>query len=270
MRSITRIVGCSLNTVSKLIIDAGRAAESLHNQLVRHVYCERVQADEQWAFCYAKAKNVSVAAPPGSGDAWLWVAMDPDSKLIISWHLSHAREIEDARIFMKDLAGRLACRVQLTTDGLRAYPEAVEEAFGGDVDYGQLVKNFGGSKNPERRYSPGAVTSAIKIPVVGRPDKKYISTSLVERLNLTTRMSQRRYTRLTNGFSKKFSRHWASTALFMTWYNFGRRHGTVRQTPAQKAGLVGDSYDMAWILNRADHLSKALRNGGWYDGQIGF
>ena len=277
MRAVARIVDCSLNTVSKLLVDAGRASMSIHDQFVHDVSCSRVECDEVWAFCYSKARNVgmAVAAPPEAGDLWMWTALDAESKLLISWHLSLSRDVEPATVFTKDLAGRLANRVQLTTDGLQSYVDAVEEAFGAEVDYGQLVKTFGGrtySRLPFReqhKYSPGPVASSAKTIIMGRPDKKYISTSLVERLNMTVRMSMRRYTRLTNGFSKKYSRHWAMAALFWTWYNFCRRHGTVGQTPAQNAGLVNQRYDAEWILDRADYLSASLRKGGWHNGQIG-
>ncbi len=251
MRSISRVVGVSINTVTKLLVDAGIACERIHNERVRDVHASRVQCDEIWSFCYAKAKNVdrSDAAPEGAGDVWTWTGLDSDSKLIISWLVSPGRDGGYAIEFMDDLRERLANRVQLTTDGYRAYLEAVEGAFEGYVDYGHLVKLYGaGPSIPSGRYSPAYCVSAKRVRVVGNPAQEDISTSHVERHNLTTRMSLRRHTRLTNAFCKKLENHCHALALYFGWYNFCRIHKTLKQTPAQAAGLVDKQYGFEWIL----------------------
>ncbi len=256
MRAISRITKVSINTVTKLLVDAGQACERLHNELVQDVPAQRVQADELWSFCYAKGKNVAraEAAPDGAGDVWTWTGLDSDSKLIISWYVSPGRDSSYAIEFMDDLRQRLANRVQLTTDGHRAYLEAVEGAFGGDVDYAQLVKLYGKDPTiPEGRYSPAHCIGAKKQPVVGRPVGDAISTSHVERHNLTTRMSLRRFTRLTNAFSKKLDNHCFALALYFTWYNFCRPHKSLKgDTPAMVAGLTTETYGFDWILGEMD------------------
>ena len=255
MRSISRVVGCSTNTVTKLLVDAGIACERIHNERVRGVEARRVQCDEIWSFCYAKARNVAraEAAPDGAGDVWTWTGLDSDSKLIISWLVSPGRGSEYGIELMDDLRGRLASRVQLTTDGHQAYLEAVEGAFGGNVDYAQLVKFYGADPTvPEGRYSPAHCVGSKKVAVVGNPVHADISTSHVERHNLTTRMSIRRFTRLTNAFSKKLDNHCHSLALYFTWYNWVRMHTTLKQTPAQAAGLTDEQYGFDWILWEID------------------
>ena len=250
MRSISRVVDVSINTVSKLLVDAGRVCARFHDENVRGVKARRVQMDEIWSFCYAKQKNVATAksAPEGVGDTWTWTALDADSKLIVSW-LVGPRDAGSAFTFVTDLEERLADRTQLTSDGLSLYLPAVEDAFGADVDYSQLVKLYGSPAESEaRRYSPATCLGCVAKPVTGTPDPKHISTSYVERSNLTMRMSMRRYTRLTNAFSKKIQNHVLMVALYTVWYNWARVHKTLRTSPAQAAGLTERLWDMADIV----------------------
>lgn len=243
MRSISRVCDVSINTVSKLLVDAGKFCADLHDREVRNVKAHKVQCDEIWSFTAAKQKNVPnmKKAVDGAGDTWTWTALDSDSKLIISW-LVGGRDGEYALAFMDDVKDRLANRVQLTTDGHKAYLEAVEETFGADVDYAQLVKIYGepeGKKvSAERRYSPAVCTGAKKTKIEGNPDPAYVSTSHVERANLTMRMANRRVTRLTNAFSKKFESHVHMVAIYTVWYNFIKMHKTLRMTPAMAAGVT--------------------------------
>ena len=256
MRSISRVEGVSIITVMKLLVDAGKVCDRLHDELVCDVQAQRVEVDEIWAFCYAKQKTVAhaSAAPDGAGDAWTWTGIDRDTKLIVSWHISPGRGSEYAIEFMDDLRARLANRVQLTTDGHRAYLEAVEGAFGGNVDYAQLVKIYGPAQEGiQGRYSPAACLGATKRPVVGYPDADSISTSIVERHNLTTRMSLRRFTRLTNAFSKKLENDRHAVALYTAWYNWIRPHKSLGgATPAMAAGLADEPYGFGWILRAID------------------
>lgn len=252
MRATARLADVSFNTVAKLLIDGGKVCADLHDEHVQGVTASRVQCDEIWSFTYAKQKNVATAkaAPQEAGDTWTWTALDSDTKLIVSW-LVGGRDGEYAIEFMDDLRSRLANRVQLTTDGHKAYLEAAEGAFGGDVDYAQLIKLYGeptGSKGHERKYSPAACTGIKKRRVEGNPDEAHVSTSHVERQNLTMRMHMRRFTRLTNGFSKKFENHMHMVALYTMFYNFCRIHKTLRVTPAMEAGLTDRVWDMEDIL----------------------
>jgi IS1 family transposase len=253
MRSISRVADVSINTVSALLVDAGKACIAHHNETVRGVASKRVQCDEIWAFCYAKQKNVETAksAPQEAGDVWTWTAIDADSKLIISY-LAGGRDAGYAHEFMQDVADRLANRVQLTTDGHKAYLDAVEGAFGAGVDYAMLVKLYGEATGPASRYSPAECTGAKKTPVNGRPDKAHISTSYVERQNLTMRMSMRRFTRLTNGFSKKAENHVYALALYFTFYNFVRMHKTLKCSPAMAAGISVTLWSMEDVLALID------------------
>jgi IS1 family transposase len=260
LRSVTRITGVSLDTVTKLLIDAGRACQAFHDGTVRDVRAKRVQCDEIWSFTYAKQKNVAdaKAAPEGAGDTWTWTALDADSKLIVSW-LVGGRDADYADAFMQDVANRLAGRVQLTTDGHKAYLEAVEGAFGADVDYAQLVKLYGATADSFKgRYRPADCTGIIKTRIEGRPDAKHVSTSYVERQNLTMRMHMRRFTRLTNGFSKKVENHGYAVALHCTFYNFVRIHKTLRGTPAMAAGLTTRLWEMKDIVALVEAAEAAL------------
>lgn len=251
IRAVTRLTGVSKNTVTKLLIDAGNACLAYHDEHVRNLTSKRVQVDEIWSFTYAKQKNVATAkaAPEGSGDTWTWTAIDADTKLMISW-LVASRDIDSAVLFMDDLRSRLSNRVQLTSDGHKAYLQAVEATFGEAVDYAQLVKIYGQtSESAQGRYSPAECIGATKETVVGRPDQKHISTSFAERQNLNLRMHMRRFTRLTNAFSKKVENHALAVALFTTYYNFVRIHKTLRVTPAMAAGVTDRLWGVADIVS---------------------
>ena len=253
MRATARLADVSFNTVAKLLIDAGKVAADLHDEMVQGVTASRIQCDEIWSFTYAKQKNVpnAKAAPTEAGDTWTWTALDSDSKLIVSW-LVGGRDGEYAIEFMDDLRSRLANRVQLTTDGHKAYLEAVEGAFGGDVDYAQLIKLYGDAPQKEARYSPPECVGTRKRRVEGKPDRRHVSTSHVERHNLSMRMHMRRFTRLTNAFSKKFENHMHMVALYTLWYNFIRIHKSLRVTPAMEAGLSKTVWDMEDLVRIMD------------------
>ena len=246
LRTASRLSGCSINTVTKLLVDVGTACQKYHEEHVRNLKSKRVECDEIWSFCYAKQQNVpeSMQGQFGVGDVWTWTALDSNSKLIISYFIG-LRNAEYANIFMQDVASRLSNRVQLTTDGLKAYLEAVEGAFGADVDFAQLVKIYGQSpEDKDHRYSPAKCNGTKKDKVMGMPNPKYISTSYVERQNLTMRMLMRRFTRLTNAFSKKIENHEHAIALHFMYYNFVRIHKTLRVTPAQAACITMKLWDV--------------------------
>ena len=253
LRAISRATSASINTISKLLVQAGEACYAYHDANVRNVAAQRVQVDEIWSFTYAKQRNVAraKAAPEDAGDTWTWTALDADSKLIVSW-LVGGRDAGYAAEFMQDLAGRLANRVQLTSDGHRAYLSAVEDAFGSGIDYAMLVKHYGDTPEGQRRYSPAVCTGATRVRVSGDPDEAHISTSYVERQNLTMRMSMRRYTRLTNAFSKKLANLEHHVALYFVHYNFCRIHRSLRVTPAMEAGITNTVHDMEWIVGLID------------------
>ena len=265
MRSVSRTLGISINTVSKLLIDAGRVCAEYHDKTVRNVRAGAVQCDEIWSFTYAKERNAARAtgAWDKAGDTWTWTGIDRESKLIISW-LIGGRDAVYALEFMDDLQARLAHRVQLTTDGLGVYLEAVDEAFGGLIDYAQVVKLYG--PDPEdpkgRRYSPPKCVRIREQAIQGTPNMDAASTSHVERHNLTMRMSMRRFTRLTNAFSKKIENHAHAVAFYFVYYNFCRPHKSLKgKTPAQAAGLARYKRDIRWIVEMIDKAAPKPKRG---------
>ena len=266
IRATARMADVSKNTVTKLLIAAGKACADYQDKALRDLPCRRIQVDEIWSFIYAKEKNVAraKAAPAEAGDVWTWTAIDAETKLVPSWRIGD-RSGETAIDFMDDLRSRLANRVQLTSDGLKAYLEAVEGAFGGDVDYAQLVKIYGDSKEAEKRYSPPTCVGTRKRRVEGRPDPKHVSTSYVERNNLTMRMSMRRFTRLTNAFSKKIENHTHSVALHFMHYNFCRQHTSLDGiSPAMAAGVTDRLWDIEDIVRLVDEAAPKPNPRGPY------
>ena len=249
IRAIVRMTGASKNTVVKLMEDAGQAFSEFQDRMLRGLKCQRIQVDEIWSFVYAKDKNVATAkkAPPHAGDVWTWTAIDADTKLIPSWFIGD-RSGESARQFLLDLHDRLVGRVQLTSDGLPSYLDAVSDAFAGEVDFAQLIKVYSAPKaEPEaaRRYSPTECIGAERRRITGNPDPDHISTSYSERSNLSIRMGLRRFTRLTNAFSKKVKNHVHSLAIYFMHYNFVRIHQTIRCTPAMAAGVTDHLWELA-------------------------
>ncbi len=246
IRAISRMTGASKNTVVKLLADAGEAFSDYQDRTLRGLTCKRVQVDEIWAFVYAKAKNVPTAkaAPEGAGDCWTWMAIDADTKLIPSFYVG-ARDAYAAQAFIGDLASRLSNRVQLTSDGHKPYLEAVEQSFGADIDYAMLIKHYGEPTGGIGKYSPGECVGIDLRRVEGRPDIAHVNTSYAERANLTLRMGSRRFTRLTNAFSKKVENHAHSVAIHTMHYNFVRIHQTLRCTPAMAAGVSVTLWELA-------------------------
>lgn len=266
IRAITRVTGASKNTVIKLLVDAGKACMAFHDANVQDVKAKRVQVDEIWSFTYAKQKNVASAkaAPDGAGDTWTWTAIDADTKLIVSYFVG-GRDSDCAIDFMDDLRSRLANRVQLTSDGHKAYLEAVEGAFGGDIDYAMLIKMYGPtSESAKGRYSPAECTGAKKTRVEGSPDMAHVSTSFAERQNKTMRMHMRRFTRLTDGFSKKVENHAYAVALHMMYYNFVRLHTTLRTTPAMAAGVTSRLWEIGDIVKLVEDAEVRPTKRGPY------
>ena len=254
MRSTSRVTDVSINTVSKLLIEAGKFCAAFHDDRARGVKATRVQCDEIWSFTYSKQKNVAAAKRQdlAYGDTWTWVGIEADTKLIISW-LVGGRDGDYAAAFMDDLRDRITNRVQLTTDGHKAYLEAVERSFGADVDCAQLVKIYGEAPESRKgRYSPAECTGTRKRRVEGKPDPKHISASYSERQNLTMRMAMRRFTRLTNAFSKKFENHVHMVAIYTVWYNWVRIHKSLRVTPAMAAGITDRVCDWEDIIGMMD------------------
>ena len=254
IRSTVRITGIAKNTVVKLLKDVGKVCSEYQDKAFRNLTCKRLQCDEIWSFCYAKEKNVpaKLKGQFGYGDIWTWTAIDADTKLVPSWLIGD-RSYKTAKIFIDDLASRLKNRVQLTTDGHKAYIEAVEDSFGPDIDYAMLIKIYGSAPEEEKRYSPAKIIDTERKKIMGNPDPNYISTSYAERQNLTMRMSMRRFTRLTSGFSKKVENHAYAVSLHFMYYNFCRIHKTLRVTPAMEAKVT----DRLWEI---EDIVKLINN----------
>ena len=251
IRAAARMVGVSKDTVMKLLVDLGRACAEYQDRTLRNLSCRRLQCDEIWSFCYSKEKNVPLEDRYrfGVGDVWTWTAIDADTKLIPCW-LVGERTARDANLFMRDLASRLLHRVQLTTDGHRPYLTAVDDAFGNQIDYAVLVKIYGSEpeRTSEARYSPARIKEISREVVKGNPDPLHVSTSYAERANLTMRMGMRRFTRLTNAFSKKVENHAAAVALHFMHYNFCRIHQSLRVTPAMAAGIAQHPWEVEELV----------------------
>lgn len=251
IRSTVRMTGVSKKAVSRLLVEAGTVAAEYQDRVMRNLKCRRVQVDEIWTFNYCKQRNVTAKIEekvPAAGDVWMWVAMDADTKLVPCVMLGK-RSAGEALTFMDDVASRLTGRVQMTTDGHRPYVEAVETAFGRQIDYAMLVKLYGSDPENERRYSPAKCIGAIPTVIIGRPDPDHISTSYIERQNWTVRTTMRRYTRLSNGFSRKIENHAAAVAINYFAYNFIKIHSTLRVTPAMAAGVVDRLFDVSDLVN---------------------
>lgn len=250
VRATCRMTGASKGAVLKLLADLGTACREYQDVALRNLTCKRIQCDEIWSFCYSKEKNVpeDMRGTPGVGDVWTWTAIDADTKLVPAW-LVGKRDAGYAMEFISDLRSRLAGRVQLTTDGHRAYLSAIDYSFAQDVDYAMLIKVYGRPPDGEVRYSPAECIGCETQVVTGDPDPKHISTSYVERQNLTMRMSMRRFTRLTNAFSKKIENHTHALALYFMYYNFGRVHSSLRVTPAMEAGVSDHVWSIEEIVD---------------------
>lgn len=260
LRSVTRMVGVSLNTVMKFLADMGEVCEAYHDEHVRGLRTERLQCDEIWAYCYAKRKNVpeEMKDDPKIGDVWTWTAIDADSKMMVSWFVGSRNNVSAISI-MSDAAGRIVSdRVQITSDGFKFYKQAVLETFGDNVDYAELNKIFGAADGTANaRYSPAICIGCVRKHIIGNPDEAHISTAYAERANLTMRMGMRRFTRLTNGFSKKFENHRAAVALHFMHYNFCRVHKTLGKTPAMAAGLADHVWPIDELVNVLEVQERA-------------
>lgn len=261
IRAVTRLTGASKNTVTKLLVDAGRACTDYQDKAFRNLTSKRIQVDEIWSFVGAKQANATPEkkAAGEAGDVWTWTAIDADTKLMPSWLVAD-RTADSALEFMLDLQGRLANRVQLTSDGHGAYLRAVEESFGDEIDYAMLVKVYGrNGEMDQRRYSPPPCIGAVKGAITGNPDPKHVSTSYAERQNLNIRMHTRRFTRLTNAFSKKVENHALSVALFAMYYNFVRIHKTLRVTPAMAAGVTDKLWEIGDVVTMLEKWESAAQ-----------
>lgn len=253
IRATGRMVGVNKDTVLKLLVDLGCACSNYQDKALRNLPCKRIQVDEIWAFVYAKEKNIpeGMKGAPGVGDVWTWTAIDAETKLVPSW-LIGSRDSGAAKVFIMDLASRLASRVQLTSDGHKPYLQAVEDAFGSEIDYAVLQKVYGPAPEGQRRYSPPECIGANRIVVTGDPDQAHVSTSYVERQNLTMRMKMRRFTRLTNAFSKKVENLEHAVALHYMHYNFCRVHQSLRITPAMAAGVTDHVWELEEVIALLD------------------
>jgi IS1 family transposase len=268
IRATSRITGVAKGTILRLLESAGKVCAEYQDAMLRNLPCRRIQADEIWSFVLGKDKNISTEvrdhSPSLVGSTWTWTALCSETKLMVSWYVG-SRDEYSAGEFVRDLASRLSGRVQLTTDGLKLYINAVEETFGADIDYAMLTKLYGPSgndKSPETRYSPGRISSVEVAHIAGSPEKKHINTSFVERANLTHRMGMRRFTRLTNGFSKKFENHCHAISLHMMYYNFVRIHQTIRCTPAMAAGVTDrlwNMMDLVGLIESAECEAAAVQ-----------
>lgn len=268
MRSISRVADVSINTVTKLLVEAGEASLAIHDELVRDVEAKRIQCDEIWSFCYAKERNAekAKAAPENAGDVWTWTAIDADTKLILSYFVGD-RGQKSAVTFMSDLRRRVTGRPQITSDQWHRYEPSIRHAFGGYVDFAQLVKIFCATRG-EGRYSPGECCGTKTKVVIGDPDPAHISTSYVERQNLTMRMSMRRFTRLTNAFSKKLDNHVAALALYFVFYNFCRIHKTLKVSPAMEAGVTDRLWSFEDVVAKMDELAGPAKPRGPYKKRV--
>ena len=263
MRSITRLLGVGKNTIARLLVEAGEACAAYQDEHFRNLTCKHLQVDEMWSFVYSKAKNTPEGKVGQAGDVWVWSAIDADTKLVPSFMIG-GRDTAQAKLFMEDLAGRLKHRVQLTSDGHRPYLEAVEQAFGADIDYAMLVKVYGSPTDAEqpatsRRYSPGEYVRSYKEVIRGKPAPEHVSTSFSERQNLNVRMGLRRFTRLTNAFSKKVANHYYALAIYFMHYNFVRIHQSLRVTPAMASGVACTLWsmdDIVGIIEDSKHMAK--------------
>ncbi|HTR46089.1 MAG TPA: IS1 family transposase [Verrucomicrobiae bacterium] len=252
IRATVRMTGVAKKTVMRFLVEIGQVCADHQDRVFRNLFCRRIQLDELWGFNYCKAKNVTTeiaAKVPGAGDVWLWVAIDAETKLVPCWRLGD-RDSATASEFVHDLAARLSNRVQLTSDGHRVYLDAVESAFGSEIDYAMLVKMYGTDReDTESRYSPAECIGCKEIRIIGRPDPKHISTSYVERQNWSVRTAMRRYTRLSNGFSRKIENHAAAVAVNYFAYNFIKIHRTLRVSPAMAAGVTDHLWDASELVN---------------------
>lgn len=262
LRAISRLCDVSINTVTKLLEDAGEFCTAFHDERVRGLTCKKVQVDEVWSFVYSKQANVpnAKAAPVDAGDVWTWTAIDADTKLIATWHVGD-RTFYTAKLFLGDLKQRVSNRMQLTSDGYKAYVRAVSETFGEDIDYAVLQKLYGPSVEGARRYSPPECVGARKEKVIGNPSKADTSTSYAERQNLTMRMQMRRFTRLTNAFSKKMQNHAHMVAIYTVWYNWVRIHTSLRVTPAMAAGISDTLWSWEQIVEMMDAATPVKKRG---------
>jgi IS1 family transposase len=261
IRATVRMTGIAKNTIVKLLGEIGSVCAKYQDENLRNIKSKRIQCDEIWSYCYAKQKNIpeNKQGIYGYGDVWTWVAIDPETKLVVSW-LVGLRDLPHAKVFIKDIADRLANRIQLTTDGWKPYLEAVDEVFGNDIDYAMLVKLYGPEYEGEGRYSPPTCIGSRRRSIAGKPKIENISTSHVERQNLTMRMSIRRFTRLTNGFSKKIQNLEHAVALHFMYYNFCRIHQTTRVSPAMAAGVTNRLWDIADIVKLLEEKESNFQN----------